>query len=364
MEDMVDRVIKLELDEIETYGFPLDEVFGLEINYDNVKYCLITKLASNNKNLICFGPGAFQRDQRTSDGKLITPPFFSRWKWHKYFKESFISYADPIFFYDEEIKVGWFVGTKDTWYLEVVSQIIKKITINQQIKNDNILFFSSSAGGFASICLGTLIKGSKVLVNNTQFNVLHYKKIHVDPLFEFLQKDFPDLSRSQIEDHLKYRLDVIELFKRENYVPNITYYVNTASDIDIYDHCIPFIEELKELPQFNNYLTIYFYKEVKEKTHFPMETNATVKFIMEYVKQYLYNEEESFDNNLENNLIKSTERITKENDSHKLKISSLEKENEELLSKNNSLEKTNDEMLNSKSWKLTKPLRAFINLFL
>ena len=55
--------------------------------------------------------------------------------------------------------------------------------------------------------------------------------------------------------------------------------------------------------------------------------------------------------------------ITKENDSHKLKISSLEKENEELLSKNNSLEKTNDEMLNSKSWKLTKPLRAFINLF-
>jgi 3-deoxy-7-phosphoheptulonate synthase len=102
---------------------------------------------------------------------------------------------------------------------------------------------------------------------------------------------------------------------------------------------------------------------IKEKTHLPMETNATVKFIREYVKQYLYNEEESFDNNLENNLIKSTERITKENDSHKLKISSLEKENEELLSKNNSLEKTNDEMLNSKSWKLTKPLRAFINLF-
>ena len=214
MEDMVDTVIKLKLDEIEMYDFPLDEVFGLEVNHDNVRYCFIIKLASNNKNLLCFGPGAFLRNQKTSDGKLITPPFFTRWKWHMYFKESFISYADPIFLYDEKIKVGWFVGTKDTWYLEVVSEIIKKIAINQQIKNSNMLFYSSSAGGFTSIELGTLIKGSKVIVDNTQFNVLHYRKVHVDTLFELLQKEFPDMTRPEIEEHLKCRLDTIELFKK------------------------------------------------------------------------------------------------------------------------------------------------------
>lgn len=212
-----------------------------------------------------------------------------------------------------------------------------------------MLFYSSSAGGFTSIELGTLIKGSKVIVDNTQFNVLHYRKEHVDTLFEFLQKEFPDMTMSEIEEHLKCRLNTIELFKKENYIPNITYYVNSASNIDIYDHCIPFIEDLKELPQFGNYFTTHFYKEVKKDTHLPRETDETIKFLREYIKEHLYNEEESYENTLENNLIKSNEKLTKEN--------------KELLSKIDSLEKTNSEVLNSKSWKLTKPLRAFFNLF-
>ena len=349
MEDLVDTVIKLTMNEIETYDFPMDEPFGLEVNHEDVRYCFIIRLTSNNKNLLCFGPGAFLRNKKTSEGKLITPPFFTRWKWYVHFKESFISYADPIFFDDDKIKVGWFVGRKDIWYLEVVSEIIKKIAINQEIKNSNMLFYSSSAGGFTSIELGTLIKGSKVIVDNTQFNVLHYRKEHVDTLFEFLQKEFPDMTRSEIEEHLKCRLNTIELFKKENYIPNITYYVNSASNIDIYDHCIPFIEDLKELPQFDNYFTTHFYKEVKKDTHLPRETDETIKFLREYIKEHLYNEKESYENTLENNLIKSNERLTKEN--------------KELLSKIDSLEKTNSEVLNSKSWKLTKPLRAFFNLF-
>ena len=52
MEDMVDRVIKLELDEIETYGFPLDEVFGLEINYDNKNR--LTSIKFNNDEIVRY----------------------------------------------------------------------------------------------------------------------------------------------------------------------------------------------------------------------------------------------------------------------------------------------------------------------
>ena len=75
----------------------------------------------------------------------------------------------------------------------------------------------------------------------------------VDTPFEFLQKEFPDMTRSEIEENLKCRLNTIELFKKRKYIPNITYYVNSASNIDIYDHCIPFIEYLKELPQFDKF---------------------------------------------------------------------------------------------------------------
>ncbi len=348
MENLVDTVIKLTLDEIETYDFPKDKLFGLEVNHENVRYCFMMRLASDNRNLLCLAPAAFARDKKTSTGKLITPPFFARWSWYKYFDESVIAFADPIFFDDDEIRVGWFVGRRDVWYLEVVSEIIKKIAINQEIYNNNILFFGSSAGGFASIGLGTLIKGSKVLVNHSQFNVLNYLKRHVDILFEFLQKDFPELTRLEIEEHLKCRLNMIELFKKENYIPNITYYLNSESKIDFNDHFLPFVDELKELPQFDKYFTVYFYKQTEGKPHNPIDNEENIRILREYMKEYLYNEKESHDNALENNLIKSNESLTKQNRA--------------LLSKIDSLQKTNNEVMNSKSWKLTKPLRTFRNL--
>ena len=144
----------------------MDEPFGLEINHENVKYCFIIRLASDNKNLICMGPGAQLRDARTSQEKLITPPYFNRWSWFSNFDESFIAYADPTYFYDEEIRIGWFVGTKKTWYTEVVGEIIKKIASNQEIKSNNILFYCSSAGGFVSIALGTLLRFLLTMLNS------------------------------------------------------------------------------------------------------------------------------------------------------------------------------------------------------
>lgn len=296
MDKLVDTIIKLNLDEIESYDFPLDVPFGLDITHEDVRYCFIIKLSSNNKNLICFGPGAHKRDAINSKGDLITPPYFHRWSWFKYFDESFIAYSDPVYFYDETITIGWLVGNRNSWYLEVVSQVIKKIAKNQKIYPNNMLFYSSSGGGYTSICLGTLIKGSKVLVNNAQFNILRYNSIHLNNLFNILEKDFPELTRDEIEEILKYRLHTIELFKRENYVPPITYYVNIESGSDMRKQFIPFINELKELPQFNNDFIVHFYREVKEKPHNPMPPGQSLDIIKEFAKQHLYNSQEPYDN--------------------------------------------------------------------
>lgn len=286
---LVDKNIKLDYSEIDSFQFPLDEVFSLEINYENIKFCFIIKFSSNNKNLLCFGPGAHLRNQKTSDGKLISPPYFDRWSWYQFFEESFIAYADPIFFQDEKITLGWFVGDKKYWYVEILSEIIKKFSQKQNILSKNILFFGSSGGGFSSVCLGTLIKDSKVLINNSQLFVMNYYEWHVNCVLNLFEKQFPNLSKMDIVNKLKYRLDVVELFKKENYIPPITYYVNTESLADVYNQCMPFLNKIPNLNCFNGDLDVKFYKEEKEFPHLPLDNEKTINIIKEYSKVNLYN---------------------------------------------------------------------------
>lgn len=290
MNNLVDKIIILNIDEIESYKFPLDEPFGLQINYEEVKYCFIIKLSSNNKNLICCGTGAQQRDKKTSNGIMKKPPYLDRWSWFKYFDESFIVPADPTFFYDAEITLGWFVGNKKQWYVEIASNIIKKICINQNINQNNILFYGSSGGGFVSICMGTLIKDSKVLVNNTQFSILNYYDTHKNNLFKLLKEYFPNSSQGEIIKKINYRLDTIELFKKEKYFPPITYYINLESKPDLIRHCLPFIDEIKNLKFFHDNFTIHFYREKKENPHGPLPTITSIQMIKKFAKEHLYNE--------------------------------------------------------------------------
>ena len=114
----VNYTVKLDFDEIDEYVFPLDKPFNLEINYDNVKFCFIINLSSKSNNLICFGSGEHARDHKSSDGKIMSPPYYDKELCYEFFDESFIAYADPIFFQDKNITLGWFVGTKSHWYIE------------------------------------------------------------------------------------------------------------------------------------------------------------------------------------------------------------------------------------------------------
>ena len=184
--------------------------------------------------------------------------------------------------------------------METVSDIIEKLSKNQNILHDNILFYGSSGGGFASICLGTLIKGSKVLVNNSQFFILNYKKWHIGNLFNILYDEFSGLSKSDIIEKINYRLDVVELFKKCEYAPMMHYYVNLESKRDVYDQCIPFIKEAKKL-DFSDNLAVFLYREKSSEPHSPLPNDVTVDIIKSFSQTYLYNNEENSDNTSANN---------------------------------------------------------------
>lgn len=360
MNKLVDSIISLKMEEIETYEFPQDQPFGLEIIKNNALFYLIIKFSSTNKNFICMNPGAFERDRCTSDGELIEPPYFSRWSWYRYFDESVIITADPMIFRDKDMKIGWMIGEKDQWYVETLSIIIKKLAINQNVLADNILFFGSSGGGFISLCLAILTRNSKILVNNSQLSIPRYSEIFLDKSLDSVLPTFEGMTKKEIIEQYSHRLDLIELIKKEDYAPHITYYVNAKSNPDIKKQALPFIREHLAQEQHKE-LDVIFYSEEKEKTHNPLPNKETIEIIKSYAKNNLYNLKPDsedriiYGNNYESTLEKTIEKLKKSNEK-------LKKENKNLNKENKNLKNKISEMETSHSWKITKPLRKMNNI--
>lgn len=286
MKDLVDETIVLNFDEIDDFDFPLNRLLLLNVKYNDLQFDLIAYFR-DSPNLLCFGSGAQNPYRKTKDGLTIKPPFFDRWSWYDFFEENYLVISDPTHYVDRNVQIGWYVGNRDIWYLEVISNIIEKIAINRKVTNNNIMFYGSSGGGFASIGLATLVRGSHVLVNNAQFFVMNYHAWAINKLFKLLYNYFETDDREKIYKKIRHRLNHIELFKKMKYVPNIHYYVNANSEADINNQCIPFITEITSLEYFTDNLEIHFYHN--DQGHFPLSKDESIELIRNFSKSHLDN---------------------------------------------------------------------------
>ena len=286
LKNLVDETISLTFDEIDDFDFPLNRLLLLSVDYNNTQFDFIAYFR-DNPNLLCFGSGAQNPHKKTKDGTKIKPPFFDRWSWYEYFDENFLVISDPTHYVNKNVQIGWYVGTNDTWYLEAISDIVRKIALKRRVSNNNILFYGSSGGGFASVGLATLIRGSKVLVNNAQFFVMNYHEWAVKKLFDLLEEYFPSGNRDKTYKKIKHRLNHIELFKKMKYVPEIHYYVNANSQLDINNQCVPFIKEITEVEYFTDNLDIHLYHN--DQGHYPLGKDESIDLIQNFTKKHLYN---------------------------------------------------------------------------
>jgi len=238
----------LNISELENTEFPLDELFSLQINHNNIKYEFLVRFSSKNKNLICLGSGAY-------DPRKFSPPVYSRHGWQNEFKESVIYYNDPTLYNAPDLFLGWGIGKNEEWYLLVIADIIRILAHKKGIKNNDILFFGSSGGGFTSIILSTLLKNSEVIVNNPQIFCQNYANFNF-----ILSRCFDNLGVEDILKKHKHRIDVVEMFKHENYMPKLTYIVNINSEVDFNGQFIPFINNLAALKNFDYRVKMLLYQ--------------------------------------------------------------------------------------------------------
>lgn len=339
MKNLVEQIINCGFDEISHQVFPMNKMFGLVVEMDGVKYEFLLNLKATEKILI-LGSGARNPNTSPEDKKR---PLFHRWSWE--FNHSTIFYNDPTLYLSPELLGGWGLGTCDNWYLRNISLILEKILANVGIENKNVLFYGSSSGGFNSVMLSVLMKDTTSLAEIPQFDVTKWG-YHWNALRKVC---FNNLPEEIIRKEYGYKVDVLELIKKEQYIPNAFVILDCSSSYDYQNIYLPFFNRLDELPFDEKRNKIKIRIDGKNRGHSILDYQS----IFTTIDNVMFINDNSYYKNKDKK-IKKLEKLleSKENDLRVLNDSCNEK-----AERINQLEQFKKDVLSSRSWQYTEFFR-------
>ena len=225
-----------------------------------------------SSKLVVMLPGAIDRTK-------VELPVFQRWSWSEEIKSSVLILNDPTLF-GNHLKIGWWQGEENSYALpsacDFISLVISKLGISIQ----DVLFYGSSAGGFAALMMAGHLKGGLVIVNNPQTNLLEYRELHVQAI---LETKFNGMSKKEAFNRYPTRFSVSALFKEVNYIPKIVYYQNVKDPIHFENHYLPFVKALYDSGLDPNEFQSVLYTHHWE--HFPLERVKTVPIINHWITE-------------------------------------------------------------------------------
>lgn len=239
----------------------------LKVIKSEIDFYIKINLKKQNEKLVVMSNGAFDR----KNGKL---PVFMRSSWVEDIDASCI-YLDDRTIHENNLALGWGIGTKERYYLNDYSQIVKKIAKLLKYNDSNIYYYGSSAGGFMSLMLSIRHENTTAIVNNPQIYVYNYVPVFVKQLFT---RVFPDLSQEEIIKKYPLRLSVTALMKKREYVPRIYYLQNRLAQSDMENHYNIFFKRLDLSHLDSSKVTSILYNNEK-LGHNPIGKPMTIKFI-------------------------------------------------------------------------------------
>ncbi len=157
-----------------------------------------------------------------------------------------------------------------------MSLVISKLGYSLQ----DVLFYGSSAGGFAALMMAGHLKDGLVIVNNPQTNILEYREHLVQAI---LATKFRGMSKEEAFNRYPTRFSVSALFKEVNYIPKIVYYQNVKDPFHFENHYLPFVKALYDSGLDPNEFQSVLYTHHWE--HFPLERVKTVPIINHWITE-------------------------------------------------------------------------------
>lgn len=131
------------------------------------------------------------------------------------------------------VSIGWFTGSPDQILQSELVNVLAHIQCGLE-KAEHLIFYGSSAGGFASLYYSHHFTDSLAIVANPQTDILKYHSAHVNRFLERVW-DTDDIRG------VPAQTEVCSLY--ENSFPNYVGYLQNSKDIlHIREHCLPWAE--------------------------------------------------------------------------------------------------------------------------
>ncbi|MBO6290698.1 MAG: hypothetical protein J6N51_00335 [Selenomonas sp.] len=211
-------------------------------------------------------------------------PGFPRWGYYNLLPGSMLAIEDPMYYMYPDIQLGWFYGTKTLSLIDLSLEIVKAVCKHEGIKIENVIFFSSSGGGYAGIYAATLMEHTLAIALNPQLYIY-------------------DWSERQYEYFLSLGIDLRaeDTLMRNNLYPRIMaanskflIIYNSNSKHDWKDQMSPFVKELGILPKYGltskDNVLLWIYEAVGVPSpHTSFETKA-IWLYMDYIAKEFYHD--------------------------------------------------------------------------
>lgn len=247
--------------------FNKNEIEDYKVVIDGVDFYFKLHIKDGNDKLVIFSNGAIQPDKKK-------PPIFMRSKWYEEIEANCL-YIDDRTIHENDLKIGWGIGTAHRHYIEDYHKIAVKVSSILNITSNNTTYYGSSAGGFMSILLATLNKGSQCIVNNPQIYVYNYNRIPVKKIFENV---FPGRSKESIIKEYRERLAVPTFILNHNNTPRIYYYQNLSCKSDVQKHLAPFKKAIVNRKLAKKKISFTHYYD-DFRGHNPIPKNSSIQII-------------------------------------------------------------------------------------
>jgi len=242
----------------------------------SLRFFFHKKAGVESKKLFVLFPGAYDKS------KGITQ--FQRYSWSKMIPGNVLILDDPAVEDGNEVSIGWFQkkGEKDNF--SCINKFLRYVVRSLEIGLDDVVFFGSSAGGFASLKMLEYLPESNAIVINPQVNILNYSKSHVKKIlkYKYGHEDVDSLS-----DNEKKQLAFFSDFSGKG---KIFYYQNTFDEAHIKKQLgfflslvpnnveVTKLEYQEGLGLFYSKVNIIYYSD-KERGHSPPSKDITLDFL-------------------------------------------------------------------------------------
>lgn len=153
-------------------------------------------------------------------------PSFLRWSWSDLIDGNVLSIDDPTIKM-ADIYGGWFQGRTNVSAFEAVADFVKDVAHNAKIKNDNIVFYGSSIGGFSGLVLSSFFPGSVAVAEVPQIDLKRYpvKSAVIDLEEKIYRRSIEEESMSSNSFTCVY-----DVFTRRRVIPNSIIVTNTSDE--------------------------------------------------------------------------------------------------------------------------------------